>query len=344
MSDVRGIKMNFNKKTFIIGIFILFIFTSCQTNDEQTNGDLPANNEEEQSTQEESDPLVLPNKHLQKGDSGEEVKQLQHVLNEIGYEVNISRVFDKLTTWAITDIQLQLDEDNVTGIYTNETKQMIENIIANEQAITVSAKLAKPENPHKLLETVENPYDILVLVNKTYALPDHFEPVDLTVPNVRFPFDEDDPKKQLRQVAANALEAMFAQADQDGVELYAQSGYRSFQRQEAIFAANVERHGEEKANTYSARPGESEHQTGLVMDVTSRAIGFTLEVDFANTKEGQWIKDHAHEYGFIIRYPEGKEAITQYQYEPWHLRYVGEKAAIEITENNLTLEEYLTED
>lgn len=324
-------------RDYFIFILLVFLLVSCNNSDKQVE----QNNEHRNVHSEQTESIMLPDDSLQKGDEGESVGYLQQFLSEIGYDIDISNVYDELTTWAITDLQLQLDSDEPTGVYDEQTKLLIESVLAKEQQISIGKALEKPKQPDIFTETIENPYDILVLVNKQYALPDHFEPVDLTVPDVRFPFDEDDPKKQLRKVAANALEEMFEQADKDGVELFAQSGYRSFERQEAIFAANVKQHGEEKANTYSARPGESEHQTGLVMDVTSQEINFLLEIDFAHTKEGKWIKKHAHKYGFIIRYPEGKEAITKYQYEPWHLRYVGKKAATEITENNLTLEEYL---
>ncbi len=145
----------------------------------------------------------------------------------------------------------------------------------------------------------------------------------------------------MRQVAANALENMFKAGDNAGVDLFAQSGYRSYDRQEAIFAANAREHGQEAANQFSAQAGESEHQTGLTMDVTSADINFRLITDFANTNEGQWVAKHASEFGFIVRYPKGKTDITGYQYEPWHLRYVGEKAAKYIDSNNITLEQYL---
>lgn len=321
------------RRLFMI-IAVLLLFTSCQSTDETIE------HEEDENVE---STITLPNETLQKGDNIESVHHLQHFLLEIGYPIEQTGVYDELTTWAITDLQLQHENINVTGIYDEETKLIIESIINDKQSISVGSKLEKPTEPDKFTEIVENPYEVLSLVNKSYSLPDNYEPYDLTVPNVRFPFEEDDPKKQLRKVAADALEEMFNDADKDGVELYAQSGFRSFARQEAIFAANVERHGEEKANTYSAKPGESEHQTGLVMDVTSRTIGFTLEIEFEDTLEGKWIKDNAHNYGFIIRYPEGKESITKYQYEPWHLRYVGKVAATEITENNMTLEEYLGE-
>lgn len=189
----------------------------------------------------------------------------------------------------------------------------------------------------------ETPDSIHVLVNKSNALPADYTPDDLVVPDVRFPFTEDDPKKQLREEAAKSLEEMFAAAESEGHYLFALSGYRSYDRQEVIFAANVDRHGENHANTYSARAGESEHQTGLVMDITSEAVKFDLVTEFGDTPEGQWVSEHAHEYGFIIRYEKGKEHITKYQYEPWHLRYIGIDAAKAVYESNLSFEEFLGE-
>ncbi|WP_181349579.1 D-alanyl-D-alanine carboxypeptidase family protein [Thalassobacillus sp. CUG 92003] len=189
---------------------------------------------------------------------------------------------------------------------------------------------------------VSNPSKLLVLVNKNSKLPGDYVPQPLVTPDVRFPFEEDLPKKLMRPVAANALEKLFAAGDQAGLNLYALSGYRSYDRQEAIFASNVERYGsEEKANEVSAHAGESEHQTGLTMDVTSPKVDFGLTVEFGQTKEGQWLKQHASDYGFIIRYPKGKKNITGYQYEPWHLRYVGKEAAQAIDSQGITLEKYL---
>lgn len=185
------------------------------------------------------------------------------------------------------------------------------------------------------------PDSIQVLVNKDHPLPSNYEPTDLVVPDVRFPFEEDDPKKQLRKEAADALEELFIAAEEDGHYLFALSGYRSYDRQEVIFASNVNQHGEEHANTFSARAGESEHQTGLVMDISSEAVGFRLVVEFGDTPEGKWVAENAHLFGFIIRYPEGKEEITKYQYEPWHLRYVGVDVATEVFESGETYEEYL---
>ena len=90
-------------------------------------------------------------------------------------------------------------------------------------------------------------------------------------------------------------------------------------------------------------PGSSEHQTGLTIDVSAQSVSYRLDQSFGDTKEGKWLAKHCHEYGFIIRYPEGKTHITGYDYEPWHLRYVGVDTAKEITGSGLTLEEYLGE-
>ncbi|PWA13282.1 D-alanyl-D-alanine carboxypeptidase [Pueribacillus theae] len=188
---------------------------------------------------------------------------------------------------------------------------------------------------------VSNPDDLLVVTNKERNLPADYIPEDLVYPNIPFPFEGKEEKMMLRKEAAAALEDLFKKAKEDKINLYAQSGYRSYERQEAIFASNSERVGEEKANRVSARAGQSEHQTGLTMDVTSPAVDYKLVEDFENTVEGKWVKDHAHEFGFIIRYPKGKESITGYNYEPWHLRYVGKEHAKMIQQKGITLEEYL---
>ena len=135
---------------------------------------------------------------------------------------------------------------------------------------------------------------------------------------------------------------MFEAADEDGITLYCTSGYRSYALQEEVYQENINIEGsEEKANEISAKPGESEHQTGLVMDVTSESVNMELIEGFIDTEEGQWVRDHCHEYGFVVRFLKGKEDVTGYHYEPWHLRYVGTEPAAEMHEKNLTLEEYL---
>ncbi len=161
------------------------------------------------------------------------------------------------------------------------------------------------------------------------------------VPNVRFPFEEFNEKKQMRKEAAKALEDLFNAAEEESIYLFAISGYRSYARQKYLFDIRAERDGFEEANKLTAYPGQSEHQTGLAMDVSCQSVGFDLTEKFGQTVEGRWLKDNAHKYGFIIRYEKDTIDITGYSYEPWHIRYVGKDAAEEIYSRNITLEEYL---
>ncbi|WP_227004108.1 M15 family metallopeptidase [Salicibibacter halophilus] len=190
------------------------------------------------------------------------------------------------------------------------------------------------------VETIQNPDNVQVLVNHDYALPEGYEPDDLTAPDVTFSFDEDVEKRYLREPAADALENLFDDAEEDGHALFAVSGYRSYERQDAVFTNAAAESSEEEANETIATPGNSEHQTGLAMDISSESNNFELSTSFAETKEGEWVAEHAHEHGFIIRYPKDGEEITEISYEPWHLRYVGEEAAEIIYEHDITLEEF----
>ncbi|AYA76707.1 D-alanyl-D-alanine carboxypeptidase family protein [Bacillus sp. Y1] len=190
-------------------------------------------------------------------------------------------------------------------------------------------------------QVIQNPLNVLALVNKMFALPDNYNPTDLVKPNVSFSFGNETIEKSLmRKEAALALEKMFSEAKTNGIELYAVSGYRSYERQRIIFDAEVKKSGEEKAAQVVAVPGNSEHQSGLAMDISAKSADLGLTESFGETIEGKWLAANAHKYGFILRYPKGKESITGYQYEPWHFRYVGVSAAQTIFEKNITLEEY----
>ncbi|MGM0883521.1 MAG: M15 family metallopeptidase [Bacillota bacterium] len=190
------------------------------------------------------------------------------------------------------------------------------------------------------LAVVAQPESITALVNKQNKLPENYNPSDLVYPDVRFIFDDKIEKRMLRKEAAEALEEMFTSAEIDGIPLAGVSAYRSYTTQKSLFERYVKRDGLVKARTYSAFPGTSEHETGLAIDI-SGSDGKCAAADcFAGTKEALWLEEHAHEFGFIIRYLKGKEAITGYQYEPWHLRYVGTELAAELKESGETLEEY----
>ncbi len=158
--------------------------------------------------------------------------------------------------------------------------------------------------------------DGILIVNKSYGLPEDYDP-------------------GLQPIAETAFEELSADAAAEGLDIYIGSSYRSYAYQVEIYNNYSALYGWEQADTFSARPGHSEHQTGLTIDCN------TINDAFSETPEAAWLAQHCAEYGFIIRFPEGKENITGYQYEPWHIRYVGKETAKEIQKYNLTLEEYL---
>ncbi len=181
---------------------------------------------------------------------------------------------------------------------------------------------------------------LLILVNKENPIDKGYKPDDLTSIRYYVP-DRSETTRYLRSEAAEAFHQLVERAAMDGVELKMTTAYRSYDFQKILYDSYVSREGEAAANKYSAKPGQSEHQTGLAADVSSPSVDYQLSNDYGRTAEGKWLAENAHRFGFIIRFPEGKEEITGYQYEPWHIRYVGRAAAKEIYERNLTLEEFL---
>lgn len=180
--------------------------------------------------------------------------------------------------------------------------------------------------------------DILVLVNKTHPMSKTYAASDFVTVEHCDPDVGNNDTKKMRKVAADAFEELHAAAEEAGYNILMRTGYRSYTYQTSLYNNYVSKNGEEKANTYSAKPGQSEHQTGLCCDVGRPGKGLTT---FDGTDEAKWIAENAYKYGFILRFPEGKSDITGYIYESWHIRYVGKDAAKIIYEHNWTLEEYL---
>ena len=146
-------------------------------------------------------------------------------------------------------------------------------------------------------------------------------------------------ERSLRAVLMPDLEKLVAAARAAGVTLRVGSGYRSYATQASLFASYVRQHGEAAASRFSSRPGHSEHQSGLAVDFAGADQTCWVDDCFERTAAGKWLAAHAHEYGFILRYPKGKEKITGYQYEPWHFRYVGRELAGALHQSGLTMEE-----
>ncbi|MDN4524525.1 M15 family metallopeptidase [Fictibacillus fluitans] len=202
-------------------------------------------------------------------------------------------------------------------------------------------KKPKPETKNNdSISVVAHPESIPVLVNKRSKLPEDYKPADLVYPDVPFIFSEKIEKRMMRKQAAGALEQMFDAAKKDGINLTGVSAYRSHETQTSLFNNYAKRDGYEKARTYSALPGTSEHETGLAIDVAGDGGKCPAQDCFGDTAEAKWLAKNAPDFGFIIRYPEGKENITGYKYEPWHIRYVGKSVSKKIVAKNGTLEEY----
>ncbi|WP_367924829.1 D-alanyl-D-alanine carboxypeptidase family protein [uncultured Ruthenibacterium sp.] len=182
------------------------------------------------------------------------------------------------------------------------------------------------------------------LVNEANPLPEDFSIKTVMIEGYENrPFDAR---------AADALEEMLADAETAGCKLYLVSAYRSVERQRNLFARKTQsfvnegfpqEEAEKQAAQWVARPGTSEHNLGLAADIVSAnwySNHDDLTADFENTPEFEWLQAHCAEYGFILRYPKGKESVTGITYEPWHYRYVGKDAAAQIMAEGITLEEY----
>jgi D-alanyl-D-alanine carboxypeptidase len=189
--------------------------------------------------------------------------------------------------------------------------------------------------------SLTDPTSLWVVVNKQRPLnPLNYAPADLVTPNVplRVPGNE---SMQVRSVMVPSLEALFQAARTQGVPLMLSSGYRSYSYQVGLYNSYVKSSGQAAADNYSARPGHSEHQTGLAVDVEPLNQKCDVDPCFANLPEGKWLAANAYKYGFILRYPADKVAVTGYSYEPWHIRYVGAALSSQLNNQHIeTLEEF----
>lgn len=173
----------------------------------------------------------------------------------------------------------------------------------------------------------------LILTNKYNYLEKNYQPKDLVEITNKYAYDDN----LVREEVDEMYRKMWADANREGLKLIANSSFRSYEDQDKVWKRYKLKHDQEWADSYAARAGFSEHQTGLAMDI---ATYNSILDDFEQTEEFKWLQKNAHKYGFILRYPKDKENITGYQYEPWHYRYVGIKVAKEIYNANITFDEY----
>lgn len=172
-----------------------------------------------------------------------------------------------------------------------------------------------------------------ILVNKYFSLPDKYAPTDIVTVSNWYSYGTITIKSEVYEAFKN----MFNAAKKENITLIINSGYRTYENQKQVYDYYKNINGEEYADGYAARPDFSEHQTGLSIDVITYG---TAGKDFDKTDAFKWLQEHAHEYGFILRYPKGKEEITGYAYESWHYRYLGKDLAQKVKKSGLTYDEY----
>lgn len=201
-------------------------------------------------------------------------------------------------------------------------------------------EILSPEEIKVVKNAIKNDKkELLKLVNKEYHLNEDYYPDNLVIPNINLQHSPSDEQSSVRKEMVEDLEALFIDAQKEGYEIFLNSGFRSYTLQTYLYNTDLNNKGT-TSSEFVAEPGASEHQLGYAVDITSTKVDFMLVQAFEDTPEGQWLINNAYKYGFILRYGKDKEAITGYKYEPWHYRYIGNRAISKICyEKNLTLEE-----
>lgn len=262
--------------------------------------------------------------------TGDNDIKLYDRLQEMGYtEEQVLSLFDKLKFYEISPL-LVFD-------FQTDLQPYIDDCIANadKNSQTHFSLTNSYRVPYGTTLPVNNPGSYDMLVNKTYYLDSSYVPSQVTDLSIRYAASG----LQLESSAAEALKELCEAGKAMGLTVYASSAFRNYEHQENLYNRYVKANGAEEADRTSARPGFSEHQTGLCVDLAAGGENEGLG-SFKDTDEFVWTAANSAEYGWILRYPEGKEQITGYDYEPWHYRYVGKDIAQKVVASGLTYDEY----
>lgn len=263
-------------------------------------------------------------------------------LLDLGYTSNeINKVYDSLTDESITLLTNNNYLKDITNVidlsyFHEDDLERYLNYNDNSMGYTdlvtyVNASLDYDYYTNVI--DIDNPADTTVLVNKYHKLSSNYVPSDLETITSKYNLGWNN---KMRHEARIAFEKMCEDALKDDIYIYSGSAYRSYSYQQNLYNNYVYANGFDAAETFSARAGYSEHQTGLATDIMNKSDYLSK-----GDKEYDWLVDNSYKYGFILRYPEGKEKITGYMYEEWHFRYVGEDVALEINKLGITYDEYV---
>lgn len=264
------------------------------------------------------------------------VSKVNKKLKDLGYSNDdIKKIENNLSSDAIESLDVKYDDlADLSSVkfFHIENLDRYQNLCDNSsfspEEVVMRVNTNIDRDFYTDVKIVDDPDDPFVLVNKFYEVPQDYEPSDLvSVGN----------GQKMRSEAAENVNKLLKDINADGLYLQAQSGFRSIDLQTRLYNNYVARDGVEEADTYSARPGSSEHHTGLAIDLSHDG---SLEESFENTKQFEWLQKNAHRYGLILRYPKDKVYMTGYMYEPWHYRYVGIEVATLIKNEGITFEEY----
>ncbi|QUG43785.1 M15 family metallopeptidase [Psychrobacillus sp. INOP01] len=238
---------------------------------------------------------------------------------------NIDKSIEELRNLTEVKQTVEVDKAGESNVEEPIVEEPVQEIPVKEEPVVEEVDMsgAKGYIGNETLPQEPTVVEGVIIASKKYPLPSTYAPGE---------------SKEARA----AFQEMAAEATLSGYELIAFSTYRSFDYQTQLYDRYVTNDGQDAADRYSARPGYSEHQTGLAFDIGEQLFEqhFARE-SFGETEAGKWVAANAHKYGFIMRYPKGSEKITGYMYEPWHFRYIGEELALKVYEANVTLEEFL---
>ena len=262
----------------------------------------------------------------------------------LGYNVSdINKIYEVLSLDSITLIENDdyyshlFDILGLSYFHEEDLKRYLDYASKNDisyQDVVTYVNIGLDNDYYTNMSKIEKQDDLLVLVNKYHALSSDYVPSDLEEITSKY---NKGYNNKLRHDARMAFEKMCEAALKDNIKIYSGSAYRSYSYQQNLYNRYVNADGKAKADTYSARAGSSEHQTGLATDILNAKIDYIS----ASDKEYTWLVDNSYKYGYILRYPQGKEKITGYMYEEWHFRYVGVDVAKIIHDEDITYDEYI---